>query len=90
MELYRILLIPVLLCILCTGVVSAAEYPSAPTGSIEGLGEFVGWLTDLGRALIDIFNDAMEMIGLGNETYVGEMVESLEGGLEMVNQTKGP
>jgi len=84
---YRILTIPILLCILCTGTVSAAEYPSVPTGTIEGLEEFVGWLSDLGRALIDIFQDAMEMIGLGDETYVGEMIETLEDGMEMINLT---
>ncbi|MBR1369115.1 hypothetical protein RJ53_06240 [Methanocalculus chunghsingensis] len=89
MAIYHILMLPILLCILCTGTVSATEYPAGPTGTLEGLDEFIGWLSDLGRTLIDIFRDAMEVIGLGNETSVAEMIERLEGGLEMVNQAKG-
>jgi len=87
MGIYRILMVPILICIFCTGSVSAAEYPAATTGTIEGLEEFISWLCDLGRGMIDIFRDAIEMIGLSDETYVGEMIETLEDGLNLVNQT---
>ena len=67
---------------------SAAEYPTAPLGSVESMTQFVEWLVELGRELIEIFTSAMDLLGLSNETYVGDMLTTLDNGMELVNATK--
>lgn len=67
---------------------SAAEYPTAPLGSADSMTQFVEWLVELGRELIEIFTSAMDLIGLSNETYVGDMLTTLDDGMELVNATR--
>ena len=67
--------------------VSAAELPTAPLGTLESMSQFVDWLVELGEELMMIFTDAMELVGLFNETYVGDMVSTLNEGMELINQT---
>lgn len=85
------LILIVLLLFLAFGaeIVTAAEYQTAPPGTLSALGEFVDWLCELADELITIFTDAMEMIGLSNESYVSEMVDTLNDGMALVNKTKG-
>lgn len=71
-----------------TGIASAAEYPTAPVGSVDSMAQFVEWLVELGRELMAIFTDAMDLIGLSNETYVGDMLTTLDDGMNLVNATK--
>ncbi len=67
---------------------SAAEYPTAPPGSADSMTQFVKWLVELGNELIGIFTGAMDLIGLSKETYVGDMVATLDEGMSLVNATK--
>ncbi|MDG6249628.1 hypothetical protein [Methanocalculus sp.] len=67
---------------------SAAEYPTAPLGSADSMMQFVEWLVELANELIWIFTGAMDLIGLSNETYVGDMVATLDDGMSLVNATK--
>ncbi len=70
------------------GTASAAEYPVAPLGSADSMVQFVEWLVELGRELMQIFTSAMDLIGLSNETYVGDMLTTLDDGMNLVNATK--
>jgi len=85
---FLILAIILLLSPIGAGTASAAEYPSAPLGSADSMMQFVEWLVELGRELIGIFTSAMDLLGLSNETYVGDMVTNLDDGMELVNTTK--
>ncbi|HIJ06167.1 MAG: Uncharacterized protein XE11_1617 [Methanomicrobiales archaeon 53_19] len=67
---------------------SAAEYPTAPLGSADSMMQFVEWLVELGRELIGIFTSAMDLLGLSNETHVGDMLTTLDDGMSLVNTTK--
>ncbi|MDO8841653.1 MAG: hypothetical protein Q7J09_05725 [Methanocalculus sp.] len=69
--------------------VTAAEYPTAPLGTLDSMSQFVEWLCELAEELIKIFTDAMEMIGLSNESYVSDMVDTMNDGMNLVNKTKG-
>ncbi len=70
------------------GIASAAEYPTAPLGSADSMTQFVEWLVELGNELMQIFTDAMDLLGLSNETYVGDMITTLDDGMNLVNATK--
>jgi|GEM_PF-2408280 len=87
----RSLLIVAILLLLSpigAGAASAAEYPTAPLGSADSMTQFVEWLVELGRELIEIFTSAMDLIGLSNETYLGDMLTTLDDGMELVNATR--
>ncbi|MCP1661631.1 MAG: hypothetical protein D5R99_00575 [Methanocalculus sp. MSAO_Arc1] len=71
-----------------SGVAGASGDPPAPLGSIEALEEFVEWLLLLGEELIRIFVDAMDLLGLSEERYAKEMIQSLEEGLALAHTTK--
>jgi hypothetical protein len=85
-------LILIVICIFCAvgvGIVSAAECPTAPLGTLSALQEFVDWLCELAEDLMTIFTDAMGMLGLSNESYVSEMVDTMNDGMSLVNKTNG-
>ena len=87
----RALLIVMIILVLSlsgAGTVSAAEYPTAPLGSADSMIQFVEWLVELANQLIQIFKSAMDLLGLSNETYVGEMLRNLDDGMNLVNTTK--
>ncbi len=46
---------------------------SAPLGTLESMDEMTGWLNACSRALVAFFNDVMNLLGLGNETYLRDM-----------------
>lgn len=71
-----------------SGIASAAEYSTAPLGTTDSMTQFVNWLCELGRELIEIFTSAMDLIGLTNESYVGDMLTTLDDGMNLVNATK--
>lgn len=82
-----ILFIILIFFLIGSGIASAAEYPAAPLGTTDSMAQFVNWLCELVKELIEIFTSAMDLIGLSNESYVKDMLTTLEDGMELVNTT---
>jgi len=88
----------VLLCAVLTGGLLAGglytpdfggDPIQSPLGTLEPLLELSRWLIDAARELLAVFESALEMLGLENETGVRDLREAMETSFSLATTPDG-
>lgn len=88
----------VLLCAVLVAAVGAADLYTpdfggdpiqSPLGTLEPLLELSQWLITAARELLAVFESALEVLGLENETGVRDLREAMETGFSLATTPGG-
>lgn len=63
--------------------VTVPQKGTALLGTQESMTEMIDWLNACVDAILSLFRDVMNMLGLGNTTYTQDMIKTLEKGKTM-------